>query len=86
MSFLMKFVQLPPMTLALILFLLLVTIYFHATYKEKTVEFGPTILTTTGIFATFLGIAVGLYDFDVNKVGDSVPALLEGLKQGCSVL
>jgi len=37
-------------------------------------------LTTTGIFATFLGIAIGLAEFDVKKVQESVPALLDGLK------
>lgn len=49
-------------------------------YDEKTLTYGPTILTTTGIFATFLGIAIGLANFDVANVQNSVPALLDGLK------
>ena len=40
----------------------------------------PTLLTTLGILGTFLGVAIGLLDFDANRVEASVPALLEGLK------
>jgi len=53
---------------------------FNLFYNEKAVSFGPTILTTLGIFATFLGIALGLSDFDANNIQASVPALLGGLK------
>jgi hypothetical protein len=53
---------------------------FNLFYNEKAVSFGPTILTTLGIFATFLGIALGLSEFDANNVQASVPALLGGLK------
>jgi actin-like ATPase involved in cell morphogenesis len=37
-------------------------------------------LTTFGIFATFVGIAIGLINFDEQDVQASVPALLAGLK------
>ena len=53
---------------------------FNIFYNEKAVSFGPTILTTLGIFATFLGIAIGLSEFDANNIQASVPALLGGLK------
>lgn len=53
---------------------------FNIFYNEKAVSFGPTILTTLGIFATFLGIALGLSEFDAKNIQASVPALLEGLK------
>ena len=33
----------------------------------------PQIFTTLGIFGTFLGIAVGLWKFDVKKIEDSIP-------------
>jgi hypothetical protein len=56
------------------------TLYFHWRFSPKTVANGPTILTTTGIFATFLGIALGLAEFDTANVQASVPALLAGLK------
>ena len=58
----------------------MLTIYFHVRYNEKTLAYAPTILTTTGIFATFLGIALSLLDFDPDAVGKSVLALLGGLK------
>jgi len=41
---------------------------------------GPNFLTTIGVFGTFLGILLGLLEFDVTKVDESVPALLDGLK------
>ena len=39
----------------------------------------PVILSL-GIFGTFLGIFVGLYEFNTDEILDSVPKLLEGLK------
>lgn len=41
---------------------------------------GPTLLTTVGVLGTFTGILIGLLDFDVRAIDDSVPSLLEGLK------
>lgn len=55
-------------------------LYFHLKFSERTSEFAPTILTTAGIFATFLGIALGLLNFDSANIQSSVPELLEGLK------
>lgn len=60
--------------------IIILTIYFHVKYIEKTIDYAPTILTTTGIFATFLGIAFGLLHFDSANIEASVPALLNGLK------
>ncbi|TYC49381.1 hypothetical protein FMN50_25375 [Rhodobacterales bacterium] len=40
----------------------------------------PNILTTLGILGTFLGIAIGLLNFDVSNIDGSVPELLAGLK------
>jgi len=40
----------------------------------------PSILATVGVLGTFFGIWLGLQDFDVKSIDDSVPALLEGLK------
>lgn len=77
MSFL---IELPSHTQFFLGFVLLLTLYFHAKYDDKTLIYGPTILTTTGIFATFLGIALGLADFDAGNIESSIPALLAGLK------
>lgn len=40
----------------------------------------PYIFPTIGILGTFIGIAHGLYKFDVNNIEGSIPALLGGLK------
>lgn len=72
--------QLPLHTQFFLALVSLLTLYFHFKYSEKSLTYGPTILTTTGIFATFLGIALGLADFDTNKIQASVPTLLAGLK------
>jgi hypothetical protein len=40
----------------------------------------PNSLATIGILGTFTGILIGLLDFDVTRIDDSVPGLLAGLK------
>lgn len=53
------------------------------TKNSKQIEFVnyvPTLLTTMGIFGTFLGIVLGLLDFNQNDIEASIPPLLEGLK------
>ena len=55
-------------------------IVFHLAYNAKAVAYAPTILTTAGILATFLGIAIGLSEFDTKNVQASVPELLAELK------
>jgi hypothetical protein len=71
---------LPQQTQFMLAVIFVFWLLFNLFYNEKAVSFGPTILTTLGIFATFLGIALGLSEFDVNNVQASVPALLGGLK------
>ncbi|KEQ18612.1 MotA/TolQ/ExbB proton channel family protein [Endozoicomonas numazuensis] len=44
------------------------------------VEYAPTLLTTIGIFGTFLGIVLGLLAFDQNNIETSIAPLLGGLK------
>jgi len=40
----------------------------------------PQVFPTIGILGTFLGIAYGLFYFDVKHMDDSIPELLNGLK------
>lgn len=40
----------------------------------------PGTLISLGILGTFAGIFLGLIDFNVKKIDDSVPKLLEGMK------
>jgi chromosome segregation ATPase len=78
----MEFISnLPLHTLLFIGIMLVVGLYIHlAAFNAKAVAHGPTIFMTFGIFATFVGIALGLLHFNVNNIQESVPALLDGLK------
>ena len=40
----------------------------------------PATLTAVGVLGTFVGILLGLLDFDVNDISASVPRLLDGMK------
>ena len=48
---------------------------YHYVYESI-----PSLFTTLGIFGTFLGIYVGLQNFDVKDINNSIPTLLEGMK------
>ena len=43
-------------------------------------KFATSLLITTGIFFTFLGISMGLVGFDVNNIDESLPTLINGIK------
>ncbi len=47
---------------------------------SKLSRIAPSLLTTIGIFGTFFGITLGLADFDVSNIDESVPELLAGMK------
>ena len=49
-------------------------------YNSHSATHSPTILTSIGIFGTFLGVALGLLDFDTGDIQASVPGLIDGLK------
>lgn len=80
-SFLTEFQKLPLLTQYAIIFLSVTGLIVHvAAYNDKTAHDGPTLFTTAGIFFTFVGIAEGLYGFDVSNIETSIPGLLAGLK------
>ena len=59
----------------------LVGLYFtKKAHNSEFVNYVPTLLTTLGIFGTFLGIVLGLLDFNQSNIEASIPPLLEGLK------
>jgi hypothetical protein len=74
------YLRLPFQTQVSVAGIVLLTLIFHARFNFKTFAYAPTILTTTGIFFTFLGVALGLSEFDTNNIQASVPTLLGGLK------
>ncbi|MDY5615376.1 MAG: hypothetical protein SPF34_00460, partial [Helicobacter sp.] len=47
--------------------------------KQKHRDF-KSIIMSAGVLGTFVGIFIGLQDFNVNEIENSVPFLLEGLK------
>ena len=40
----------------------------------------PSVFTTLGVLGTFIGIFLGLMNFNVEKITESIPTLLGGLK------
>jgi hypothetical protein len=80
-SLLAEFQKLPLLTQYAVIFLCVTGLIVHSfAYNEKTAHDGPTLFTTAGIFFTFVGLAEGLYRFDVSNIETSVPSLLSGLK------
>lgn len=47
---------------------------------ESFVDYAPSLLTSLGIFGTFLGIVIGLLNFDPQHIDGSIQQLLAGLK------
>ena len=67
-------------TWALITVMVVLILYFHGpSYSVQTVRTAPSILTSFGIFGTFLGIAFGLMQFDSANIQSSVPVMIDGL-------
>lgn len=74
--------DLPIETMVFIVAIVVLTVFFHSAYNKDVniSERAPTVLTTLGIFATFLAIAIGLLGFNASNIAESVPALLESMK------
>ncbi len=57
--------------------------FYFRLVKKKTntlVKLLPNIAVSMGILGTFVGIYLGLLEFDVASINESIPKLLEGLK------
>ncbi|EHO11882.1 MULTISPECIES: hypothetical protein [Myroides] len=48
--------------------------------NEHLFDFIPNLFPTLGILFTFVGIAMGLWNFDSNNIEKSIPELMNGLK------
>lgn len=57
-------------------------LYLRLVKKQtnKVIALLPNVAVSLGILGTFVGIYLGLLEFDVEKISDSIPNLLEGLK------
>jgi chromosome segregation ATPase len=62
--------------------LVLLVAFFEAQKGRHTrfLEYAPSVLTSLGILGTFVGIVIGLLDFDATKIDESIETLLGGLK------
>ena len=71
----------PWYTAIMIFLMVLVFAYFNLlSFTEKFVRQGPTLFTTAGILVTFLGISIGLYEFDPSHIQKSLPDFLAGMR------
>ncbi|RWW98276.1 hypothetical protein [Aestuariirhabdus litorea] len=69
------------LSLVMISLVMALTLLFHLRgFNAQTASNAPTILTSLGIFGTFLGVALGLLDFNTTDIQASVPDLIDGLK------
>ena len=48
--------------------------------NNKVITLLPNVAVSIGILGTFVGIYLGLLEFNVSNISDSIPELLEGLK------
>lgn len=48
--------------------------------RKNFVEYAPTLMTSLGLFGTFVGIFMGLTGFDTAHIDTSIGELLDGLK------
>lgn len=75
------FLDFSSLSLVLMALIALMTVYFAGPgYSAQSAVHAPTILTSTGIFGTFIGVAMGLLEFDTTDIQSSVPGLIDGLK------
>lgn len=58
---------------------IMIVALFIQSMKNRGRSFKNEIVSL-GILGTFIGIAIGLYHFDVTNIKESMPQLLEGLK------
>jgi len=67
--------------LVIILGVLLVALWQAArAHHSQFLEHAPALMTSLGILGTFVGIVIGLLDFDPQHIDQSIATLLDGLK------
>ncbi len=63
-----------------IFFMALILARSKSTFAKEFCKNATTSMTTIGVLGTFLGIYLGLLEFDVKDIDGSIPPLLDGLK------
>ena len=53
---------------------------YNLNTQRQWIDQIPSVVSSLGVFGTFLGITVGLYHFDTQDLDASIPLLLSGLK------
>lgn len=69
-----------PSSLVTIIIVAFILILFVLSMTNKSSRNFKNEIVSLGVLGTFLGIAIGLFHFDVTDVKTSLPLLLEGLK------
>ncbi len=60
--------------------LIMLLLVFRYWGKAHASQILPSVLTSVGVLGTFVGILLGLWEFRVDQISESIPQLLEGLK------
>lgn len=63
-----------------LLFLFSCLILLLPAKRQWVISKAPSLLTTLGLFGTFCGVAIGLGEFDVSNIDQSVINLISGMK------
>ena len=58
----------------------IIVILFALSFNKTSTRNYKNEIVSLGVLGTFIGIAMGLYSFDVTNIKDSMPHLLNGLK------
>jgi len=53
---------------------------FDSPWSRRMVRQAPNIILTLGIFFTFLGISIGLHEFQYDQISASIGLLLNGMR------
>ena len=67
-------------TLTTTIIITAILILFSLSISKKSIRNYKNEIVSLGVLGTFIGIAMGLYHFDVTNIKDSMPYLLNGLK------
>jgi methyl-accepting chemotaxis protein len=57
-----------------------IIVLFIKSIEKKSIRNYRNEIVSLGVLGTFVGIAIGLFHFDVTQIKESMPILLEGLK------